>query len=137
MSENSSFETILLESKTIAVIGLSDKEERDSNRVGKYLQEQGYKVYPVNPHREQVLGEKSNKSLKELQIGSIDIVVVFRKPEDVPPIIEDAIALKPKLVWLQLGITNSEGMQKLLAAGIVGVEDKCIMVEHRRLKNQL
>ena len=134
MDENSTFETILLESKTIAVAGLSDKEERDSNKVGRYLQEQGYKVYPVNPHREQVLGEKSNKSLKELQIGSIDIVVVFRKPEDVPPIIEDAIVLKPKLVWLQLGITNSEGMQKLKAAGIVGVEDKCIMVEHRRLK---
>ena len=120
---------ILTEAKTIAVVGLSAKEDRASNMVARYLQNHNYRIIPVNPMAEEILGEKSYASLTDIP-EKVDIVDIFRKPEQVGPIIDEAVKLKAPVVWLQLGIRNDAEAQKVVDAGAVVIQDKCIKVEH-------
>ena len=132
---------ILKKYKTIAVVGLSKEPEKDSHKVSAYLQQHGYRIIPVNPFADEVLGEKSYRSLLDIPVEiqkTIDIVDVFRRSEDVPPIVEQAIQLKgkvgrPFVVWMQLGIVNEEAALAARKAGLIVVMDKCLMVEHHRL----
>jgi uncharacterized protein len=135
---------ILKKYQVIAVVGLSADSEKDSYRVSTYLQEQGYRIIPVNPFVSEALGEKSYPSLLEIPPEiqkTIEIVAIFRQPKDVPPIVEQAIKLKqlfgkPFVVWMQLGIVNEQSAQEAGCAGLVVVMDKCLMVEHRHLALQ-
>jgi len=127
---------ILKESKTIVVVGLSPKPHRASNQVAKYMQENGYKIVPVYPREEEILGEKVYRSLDEIDF-EVDIVDIFRKGEDTPPIVEKAVKLPGvKCVFLQEGVINEKSKEIAQNAGIFYVEDKCLMVEHKRCKNE-
>ena len=126
---------LLQNSKNIAIVGLSDKPERDSYMVAKYLQNHGYKIFPVNPGIKEVLGEKAYSSLSAIS-EPIDIVNIFRRSSDVPPIIDEAIRLKPQAVWLQLGVVNEVAAQAAKAAGLLVVMDRCIKIDHYRLLGQ-
>ena len=127
-----SLRRILHESRTIAVVGLSADWYRPSYFAAKYMQEHGYRVIPVNPKYPEILGEKCYRSLRELA-EKIDIVDVFRKTEDVPPIAEDAIAIGAKVLWQQLGVKNEAAAAKARAAGLETVMDRCVKIEHGRL----
>jgi predicted CoA-binding protein len=118
--------------KTIAVVGLSPNPERPSHYVAKYLKEQGYQVIPVNPFIKEVLGEKSYPDLKAVPI-KVEVVDIFRRPEEVLPIVEDAIEIGAKVVWMQEGIVNTEAAYKAHAAGLTVIMDRCMMKEHLRL----
>ena len=118
--------------KVIAIVGLSDKPDRDSNRVARYLIDQGYTVVPVNPTCESILGLRCHPSVAEVP-GEIGIVDIFRKPEAVPGIVEEAIRRKAKAVWMQEGIVNNRSAAVARAAGLAVVMNKCIMKEHRKL----
>ena len=107
----------LTQSKVIAVVGLSPNPERDSYRVAKYLQSVGYRIIPVNPVVEEVLGEKSYPDLKSVPVP-IDMVDVFRRSELVGPVVDEAIQVKAKFVWMQDGVVNEEAAEKATAAGI-------------------
>ncbi|NPA87292.1 CoA-binding protein [Caminibacter pacificus] len=127
---------ILKNSKVIVVVGLSPKEHRASNQVAKYMQEKGYKIIPVYPREEFILGEKVYRSLDEIDF-EVDIVDVFRKGEDTPPIVEKAVKLPGvKCVFLQEGVTNEKSKEIAENAGIFYVEDKCLMVEHMRCERE-
>lgn len=123
---------ILEESKTVAVVGLSPNPERDSHEVAKYLQEVGYRIIPVNPKAEQILGEKSYPDLSSIP-EKIDVVDIFRSPEYVPPIVEEAIKVGAKTVWMQLGVVNEPAAKKAAEAGLNVVMDRCMLQEHKRL----
>lgn len=123
---------ILEQSKVIAVVGLSPKPHRDSHEVAKYLQEQGYRVVPVNPRADTILGEKAYPDLASIP-EQVDVVDIFRKAEDVPPIVDQAIDIGAKAVWMQLGIVNEEAALKARTAGLGVVMDRCMLVEHRNL----
>jgi len=126
--------TILAHAQTIAVVGLSDKPDRDSNEIARYLQSVGYRVIPVNPMLTEVLGEKAYPSLSAIPPEvHVDIVDVFRRSDQVPPIVEEAISRHDKVVWMQLGVRNAEAAAKARSAGLTVFEDLCIMVQHRRL----
>ncbi len=132
---------ILNESRTIAVVGLSSKPERASHEVAAYLQAHGYRIVPVNPSYEgqQILGGTVYASLQDaanaLAPGGqrIDIVDCFRKSEDIPPLVRDAIALRASCLWMQLGIENQQAADLARAAGLDVVMDHCIKIEHRTL----
>lgn len=130
--EDSQIRQILEESKTVAVVGLSPKPERDSYEVAHYLQNAGYKIIPVNPMAKEILGEKVCPSLASIP-EKVDIVDIFRRSEHVGPIVDEAIAIGAKTVWMQLGVANEEAAQKASAAGLNVVMDLCILREHRRL----
>jgi predicted CoA-binding protein len=125
----------------IAVVGLSKEPEKMSYKVSDYLQQHGFLIVPVNPFVEEVLGEKCYKSLLDIPLEiqkTIDIVNIFRKAEDVPPIVEQTIELKTKfgrpfVVWMQQGIVNEQGAEAARCAGLVVIMDKCLMIEHQRL----
>jgi predicted CoA-binding protein len=117
--------------KTIAVVGLSENPGKPSHYVSEYMQQHGYKIYPVNPSLESVLGEKSYKSLAELPVKP-DVVNVFRVPAQIPAIVDEMLALGLKDLWVQLGIVNQEAAAHAEESGIRVVMDRCIMVEHRR-----
>jgi predicted CoA-binding protein len=117
--------------RTIAVVGLSENPGKPSHYVSAYMQQHGYKIYPVNPSLASVLGEKSYASLAELPVKP-DVVNVFRVPAQIPPIVDEMLALGLKNLWVQLGIVNLEAAKRAEAGGIRVVMDKCIMVEHRR-----
>ena len=123
---------ILQLSKTIAVIGASLKPERPSHWISVYLKEQGYKVIPVNPGLKEVLGDKCYKSLSEIP-EPVDIVDIFREPDAVPAIVDEAIAKKAKVIWMQQGIVHNEAAAKAKAAGLKVIQNKCIYQEHQRL----
>ncbi len=126
--------SILEKSKTIAVVGLSDKPERDSYGIAGVLQKSGYKIIPVNPTIDESLGEKSYSDLKSIP-EDIDIVNVFRNPDDVPPIIEEALQTNAHTIWLQTGITVDDGVaKKVRDAGKELVQDQCIGVAVRTMK---
>lgn len=116
-------------SKTIAVLGLSPKPERDSNKVAKYLQENGYRIIPVRPGQKEVLGEAAYPSLDDIDT-SVDIVNLFRSSDQIMPHAKEALRLKPKLFWMQLNIENQEAAELLTAAGIDVIMNRCIKVEH-------
>jgi len=122
-------EKIILTSKNIAVVGASRDPEKASYLIPKYLQEQGYKIIPVNPKADEILGEKAYSSLMEIK-ERVDIVDIFRPSEYTPKIVEEAIKLKPKLIWLQLGIQNNEAMEIATQNNIPFIMNKCLKVEH-------
>jgi uncharacterized protein len=123
---------LLESSQTIAVVGLSNNPDRTSYRVSRYMQEHGYKIIPVNPTITEALGEKAYASLKDIP-EKVDIVNVFRRSEDVPPVADEAIAIKAKGLWMQEGIVNEEAAKKAESAGLKVVMDSCIMVAYARL----
>jgi uncharacterized protein len=131
MNEPGLIHDMLANAKTIAVIGLSENPGKASHYVSLYMQQQGYKIYPINPAIAEVLGEKSYASLADLPVKP-DIVNVFRLPKFIPAIVDEMLALGLKNLWVQLGIVNEEAAAKAEAGGIHVVMDHCIMVEHRR-----
>lgn len=122
------FETV----RTIAVVGCSPKPERPGHYVAKYLQDLGYRVIPVNPGQTEILGEKCYASLRDIP-EPVDMVDCFRRAEDIPPVVEDAIAIGAKFVWMQLGIVNEEAAQRAIDAGIEVVMDRCPKIDYPRL----
>ncbi len=122
---------ILKKYKTIAVVGLSSNPMRPSHGVTEHMQAAGYRIIPVNPNEAEVLGEKSYARLEDVP-EKIDIVDVFRRAEEVPPVVESAIRVGAKVVWLQLGIENDAAAEKARAAGLTVIEDACIFIEHRK-----
>ncbi|GGB31193.1 CoA-binding protein [Virgibacillus dakarensis] len=130
--ENPAKETIkniLQEAKTIAVVGLSDKPERTSYQISKRMQEQGYKIIPVNPKVDKVLGEKAYSSLTDIP-AKIDIINVFRRPEFLPGIAKEAVLTEASVFWAQQGIENDEAYDFLTEHGITVIMDMCIKVAH-------
>lgn len=119
--------------RTIAVVGLSENPSKPSHYVSEYMQQHGYKIYPVNPSIETVLGERSYKSLSELPVKP-DVVNVFRVPSLIPAIVDEMLVLGLKKLWVQQGIVNVEAAERAELGGIRVVMDRCIMVEHRRRK---
>ena len=132
MNSDDVLKEILLSAKTIASVGLSSNQERDSYWVASYLKEQGYRIIPVNPTAAEILGEKSYPDLEAVS-EKIDVVQVFRKPEDVPPIVDEAIKVGAKVVWMQEGIVNEEAAQKGREAGLKIAMHACMRATHRRL----
>lgn len=123
---------ILKENKTIAVVGLSNKWHRPSYFAAKYLQEHDYRIIPVNPGHEEILGEKCYASLLDIP-EKVDVVDIFRRPKDVPPIVDEAIEIGAKVVWMQLGVINEEAAEKARKAGLEVVMNRCMKIEHARL----
>lgn len=131
---------ILTTYKVVAIVGMSDTIGKHSYSVGAYLKRHGYQIIPVNPTIDKVLGCKSYRNLLDIPERiqkTIEVVSIFRKPEDVPPIVEQALKIKARfgrlrVVWMQMGIVNEEAAQTALKAGLAVVMDKCIMTEHRR-----
>jgi predicted CoA-binding protein len=124
----------LADCKTIAVVGLSPKPHRDSFRVAQYMQDHGFRIVPINPNATEVLGEKAYASLTEAaQHARIDMVNCFRNSEDIPPIAAEAIAIGAKSLWLQIGVVNDDAAKQATDAGLVVVQNLCLMVEHRQL----
>jgi predicted CoA-binding protein len=123
---------ILKQSKTIAVVGLSANWWRPSYFAAKYMQEHGYRVIPVNPAYQEVLGEPCYASVRDIP-EPIDIVDCFRKSEEIPAIADDAIAIGAKVLWMQLGVINPEAADKARKAGLEVVMDRCVKIEHARL----
>jgi uncharacterized protein len=122
---------LLCSSKTIAVVGLSSKPRRPSYEVASYLQSAGYRIIPVNPNETEVLGEKCYARLEDVPVP-VDIVDVFRRPDQVAQIADSAIAIHAKALWFQQGITNEEAATKAQNAGLLVVEDACLFVEHKK-----
>jgi uncharacterized protein len=122
---------ILHDSHTIAVVGLSGKRFRPSYGVAEYLQHAGYRIIPVNPLEQQVLGETSYPDLDSVP-DAIDIVDIFRRSEYVPEIVEAAIRKGAKVIWMQEGVIHEEAAHRALAAGLLVVMDRCILKDHRR-----
>ncbi|MCS7181996.1 MAG: CoA-binding protein [Thermoanaerobaculum sp.] len=125
---------LLSATRTVAVVGLSTSPEKDSHRVAAYLQQQGYRIIPVNPNAQKILGERAYPSLDQVPPElQVDVVDIFRPPEFIPAIVEQAIARGVKGVWMQKGLAHNAAANRARAAGIVVVMDRCMMVEHRRL----
>ncbi len=126
---------LLREAKVIAVVGLSDKPERPSYDVAGYLMAHGYRVIPVNPMMGEWKGLKAYPSLKDIPDDvKVDVVDIFRKSEDVPPIVEEAIGIGARAVWMQLGIVNEEAAGKARKAGLFVVMDRCMKIEHGKMR---
>ena len=123
---------ILSEAKTIVVVGASKNPEKDAHKIPQYLQEQGYRIIPVNPTADVILGERAYKSLSDVK-EPYDVVDIFRPSEDVPPIVDEAIRGPAKVIWMQLGIENDAAAKKAEAAGKIVVQNACMMVAHRKL----
>ena len=123
---------ILEKSKTIAVVGASRNPSKAAHTIPKYLKEHGYTIIPVNPKAETILEEKVYPSLSEIPV-QVEIVDIFRPSEDTPKVVEEAVKLKPKLIWLQLGIVNEKAKEIAEKHGIPFVMDKCLKIEHMRL----
>ena len=129
-------EKIFAESKIIAVVGLSSNPARPSYSVARYLQSQGYKIIPVNPNEKEILGEKCYPELVSIP-QPVDCVDIFRRSEEVGPIVEQAIKIKAKIVWMQEGIINEDAAKKATEAGLTVVMDKCMYREHCKCKPNL
>ena len=128
---------ILNHCRTIAVVGLSPQPHRASFDVSRYMQANGYRIIPVNPNATEVLGEKAYPSLTEAaRHEKIDLVNCFRNSEDIPPVVDEAIAIGAKAVWMQLGISNPAAAAKAEAAGLLVVQDHCIKIDHRVLQSR-
>jgi predicted CoA-binding protein len=127
---------ILTKYKTIAVVGLSSNPARPSYGVTEYIQSSGYQIIPVNPNETDVLGEPSYASLDDVP-QKIGIVDIFRRPEEVAPVVDAAIRVGAKVVWMQLGIVNEGAAKKAQAAGLVVVMDACMLMEHKKRRQKL
>ena len=143
LTDTDQIRSILEKYRTIAIVGLSRDPSKDSYRVAEYLQSKGYRIIPINPSADQILGQKCYRSLlevsEELQ-KTIEIVDIFRPSQDVPLIVDEAVQLrnrygKPQVIWMQLGIVNEEAAKKARNAGLTVVMDRCIAQEHRGLSN--
>lgn len=132
MNDDQMMRDILLSARTIASVGLSSNTQKESYWIVAYLKDQGYRVIPVNPTADEILGEKSYPDLESVP-EKIDVVQVFRKPEDVPPVVDSAIKAGAKVIWMQEGIVHEEAAQNARQAGLQVVMDACMRVTHRRL----
>ena len=132
MNSDQEMKEILLAVKTIASVGLSSSDEKESYWIVSYLKEQGYRIIPVNPKATEILGEQVYASLSDIP-DRVDVVQVFRKSEDVPPVVDEAIKIGAKVVWMQEGISNEEAAQKAREAGLQVVMNACMRATHRRL----
>jgi uncharacterized protein len=133
MSKNdANIPEILKSSHTIAVVGLSSSPMRPSNGVSEYMKRAGYRIIPVNPNETEVLGERCYARLEDIP-EKVDIVDVFRRPEFVPEIVESAIAIGAKTVWMQEGVIHEEAARRARSAGLNVVMDRCILKDHRKL----
>ncbi len=131
-AESATIASILGQYRTVAVVGLSPKTHRDSYEVAQVLQEQGWRIIPINPHASQILGETVYPSLQEAaRHHPIELVNVFRNSADVPPVVDDAIVIGAKAVWMQLGVAHEDAAQKARAAGLAVVQNRCLKVEFR------
>lgn len=119
--------------KTIAIVGLSDKPDRPSYKVGKYLMEQGFKIFPVNPNIDNFLGIKSYKTLFDIK-EKIDVVDIFRKSESVEPIVDEAIKIGAKAIWMQEGVINGKAAAKAKSTGLAVIMNVCMMKQHKETK---
>jgi hypothetical protein len=128
-------EAVLKEGRTIAVVGLSPKPDRPSYVVARYLQAQGYRIIPVNPNAQEILGEKAYPTLLSIP-EKVDIVDIFRNPEDVPPVVEEAISIGARVVWMQEGIAHEGAAQRAKEAGLKVVMDRCLKKEHQQLHSE-
>jgi len=126
-------EEILNSSRVVAVVGLSAKPDRPSYRVASYLKENGYKIIPVNPGIREILGEVCYPDLSSIP-EPVDVVNIFRRSEEVPAIVEEAIRIGSKVVWMQEGVTNEEAAVRAREAGLLVVMDRCMLKEHQRLR---
>ena len=131
MDDSEKIRRILAGNKTLAVVGLSAQWHRPSYFAAKYMQEHGYRVIPVNPGYDTILGERCYKSLRDIA-DKVDIVDCFRKPAEIPAIAEDAIAIGAKVLWMQLGVHNDAARARAEAAGLEVVENRCVKIEHGR-----
>ena len=125
-------EAILRECRKIAVVGLSPKESRDSNKVARYLMEQGYEIVPINPGQREILDKTCYRSLKDIPF-QVDMADLFLNPTRVPQTVDQAIEIGVNTVWMQLGVVHNEAAEKVRQAGIRVVMNKCIMTEHEKL----
>jgi len=132
MDDINTLRRILRDCRVLAVVGLSADWYRPSYFAAKYMQEHGYRVIPVNPKYDSILGERCYKSLRDIP-GKVDLVDIFRKTQDVMPIAEDAIAIGARVLWQQLGVKNEAAAAKARAAGLEAVMDRCVKIEHGRL----
>jgi predicted CoA-binding protein len=123
---------ILNTMRRIAVVGLSSQPERPGYYVPAYLQQHGYRILPVNPYLSEALGEKAYPDLLSIA-EPVDLVLLFRRSEAIPPFVDQAIQIGAKAVWMQLGITNEQAAERARKAGLEVVMDRCMLVEHRRL----
>ena len=126
---NKNFPEILKNSKHIAIVGLSNKPERSSYQVGTYMNQAGYTIFPVNPNYDSVMGLKCYNFLTEI-VEPVDIVNIFRRSEDVLPIVKEAIKIKAKIIWMQLGIANEEVAKLAIDSGLQVIMNRCIKIEH-------
>jgi predicted CoA-binding protein len=123
---------VLSNCQTIAVVGLSPKPHRASFDVAQYMQSRGYRIIPINPNAREVLGEKAYASLSEAaQHEQIDLVNCFRNSEDIAPIVDEALSIGARALWLQLGIRDDESVHKAVQAGLVALQDRCIKIDHK------
>ncbi len=132
MTDIATLRRILAENRTIAVVGLSPKWHRPSYFAGKYLLDHGYRVIPVNPGHDEILGQRSYPGLRDIP-EPVDVVDIFRKPEEVPPIVDDAIAIGARVVWMQIGVVHEAAAERARAAGLDVVMDRCMKIEYARL----
>jgi len=132
MNSDKEMKEILLSIKTIASVGLSSNQEKESYWIVSYLKEQGYRIIPVNPTASEILGEKVYPDLESIP-DKVDVVQVFRKSEDVPPVVDSAIKIGAKVVWMQEGIVNEDAAQKAREAGLQVVMNACMRATHRQL----
>ena len=132
LSNFTEIKEILRTSKTIAVVGLSPKANRPSNEVARYLKDAGFTIIPVNPGQDEILGEKCYASLNEIP-QQVDIVDIFRRPEEVGPVVEQAVNIGAKVVWMQEGIVNKEAAAFAREAGLTVIMDRCLKVDHAEL----
>ena len=124
---------ILTRYRTVAVVGLSPKPHRDSHEVSRYMQAHGWRVIPINPNASEILGERVYPTLTEAaRDHTIELVNVFRNSDDVPPVVDEAIAIGAKAIWLQLGVAHDVAAAQAHAAGLQVVQNKCLKVEHAR-----
>ena len=127
---------ILKKYKTIAVVGLSSNPLRPSFGVTQYMQLSGYRIIPVNPNETQVLGEKSYARIEDVP-EKIEVVDIFRRPADIPPVVDGAIRVGAKVVWMQLGIENETAAEKARGAGLTVIMDACMLIEHKQRRQAL
>lgn len=134
LNDLSEIEKLLKRATSIAVVGLSPKENRPSNMVARYLLDAGYKVYPVNPGQTEILGEVCYPDLLSLP-DPVDIVDIFRRPEDVLPIVKQAVEIGTQAVWMQQGIVNDKAAELAKSNGIFVIMDRCIKVDHNNIRS--
>lgn len=135
-ADDSQIAQILKETKTIAIVGISHKPDRDSHRVARYLMENGFFIVPVNPIREEILGQKCFRSISQIPFP-VDMADLFLSPDKVPKAVDEAISKGVKSIWMQIGVIHNEAAKRAMERGIKVVMNRCIKIEHQRLRDQM